>query len=151
MIDILLISHEQLEADPDFKKLVDEYSAECSIEGMPPTNHDYDLYQKMEKAGFAQMLGAYKDSSLIGFLVLLVSPNAHYGCKIGSTESIFVSKNHRSHGAGLKLLKTAEEIAKVMGAAGMFVSTPHGKQFADVMEKMDSYKETNRVFFKGFQ
>lgn len=151
MIEIRLIPHEQLEADAEFQALVSEYSAECSISGMPPTNRDYDLYQKFEQAGFSRMFAAYKDSLLVGFLVLLVSPNPHYGCKIGTIESIFVGSNYRNSGAGLKLLKAAEETAKGMGAAGLFVSTPIGKQFADVMEKMDSYTETNRTFFKGLQ
>ena len=118
---------------------------------MPETNRDYEQYERFEQAGFSRMFAAYNDEKLIGFLVLLVSPNPHYGCKIGTIESIFVGAEYRKSGAGLKLLKAAEDTAKGMGAVGIFVSAPAGSQLADVMSKMSPYTETNRVFFKGFQ
>ena len=151
MITIELIPHSKLEADADFQALVAEYSEECSIAGMPETNRDYEQYERFEQAGFSRMFAAYNDEKLVGFLVLLVSPNPHYGCKIGTIESIFVGAEYRKSGAGLKLLKAAEDTAKGMGAVGIFVSAPAGSQLADVMSKMSPYTETNRVFFKGFQ
>jgi len=151
MIEIRNITYDILNSDPKANQIAAEYAEECSIDGMPEINRDDSMYLAFEKAGFSKTFGAYIDDVLIGFVIVLISPNPHYGCKIGSIESIFVSNEHRKSGAGLKLLKAAEEVAKDMGAVGLFVSAPYESRLSFVMENMDAYAQTNCVFFKGFQ
>ena len=67
---------------------------------------------------------------------------------VATTESFFVDPDKRQSGAGIKLLRIAEAVAKDLGAVGLLVSAPFGGKLADVMEKV-GYTETNRVFFRG--
>jgi predicted acetyltransferase len=107
------------------------------------------MYNTLEKAGVFQAFGAYDNDTLIGFIVVLVSNNPHYGKVIGTIESFFVSKAKRKTGAGLKLLRISEIFCKEFGAVGLFLSAPVESQLAKTMEKLSPYKETNRVFFRS--
>ena len=65
------------------------------------------------------------------------------------TESFFVAKVHRDSGAGLKLLRAAEQKARALGSPGLLVSAPFGGTLVQVLPRA-GYTETNRVFFKGW-
>ena len=149
MISITKMTYAELEANSDFDALVTEYGKESCIEGMPEHNRDSAMYNTLEKAGVFQAFGAYDNDTLIGFIVVLVSNNPHYGKVIGTIESFFVSKAKRKTGAGLKLLRISEIFCKEFGAVGLFLSTPVESQLAKTMEKLSPYKETNRVFFRS--
>lgn len=97
------------------------------------------------------MIGAYLDDILVGFCHVLVSLNPHYSALLAVTESLFVAAAHRGTGAGLALLREAENVARERGAAGMLVSAPTGGTLAAVLEHSKGFRETNRAFFRGLQ
>jgi GNAT superfamily N-acetyltransferase len=72
----------------------------------------------------------------------------HYSVRIAVGESFFVSAEHRKTGAGLKLLKAAEDYAKEINSSGLLISAPLGGNLAEILPHV-GYVETNRVFFKG--
>lgn len=141
---------EELDSATNLAELIEAYSAESAIEGMPKYSVCVENYKAIEAAGLLHVFAAYEYDKLIGFLCMLVTYIPHYSAKIASTESFFVSPEYRRTGAGLRLLRQAESYAAELGAVGMFVSAPIGGKLADVMSASLSYKETNRVFFKGF-
>lgn len=148
MISIRRSRFAELESAANFAEQTAEYAAESAIEGLPPPAAHFQTYRMMEAAGAMHVLGAYRGADLIGFIILLVSMNPHYGLPLAVTESFFVAHIDRKSGAGLKLLRAAEDLAAKLGAQGLLVSAPAGGRLADVMPGA-GYRETNRVFFRS--
>lgn len=129
--------------------LPEECAEESSIKELPPPVIGWDQYKAMEEAGYIYPLGAYLGSSLIGMVFILSPPIPHYeGIKLAVTESYFVAKAYRKSGAGLRLLKAAEEYAKESGCIGILVSSPFDGDLSQVLPRV-GYRETNVVFYKN--
>lgn len=142
------MSVDDMQAEPNLAALLDAYADEACIEGMPRYNAQMDYYRNLESVDVLHVFGAFSADELVGFICLLVTMVPHYAAMIATTESFFVAPEHRHTGAGIKLLRAAEEHAATMGAAAMFVSAPKDGKLAAVMDVMPSYRETNRVFFR---
>lgn len=132
---------------PNSTSLLEEYAAESSIEGLPTPTAKKKLYDVLEKSGILHAFGAFIGAEMVGFITILNTPATHYDITLFTAESFFVAKDHRSTGAGLKLLNAAEKLANDNNACGLLVSAPSGGRLASVLEGRE-YKETNRVFFK---
>lgn len=141
---------DEIESSPDLAVLLDEYAAESANTGIGPASPQIDTYRKLEASGFLHAFAARVDGQIIGFMFLLLSVLPHFGRKVGVTESYFVAREHRKSGAGLRLLRAAEEAAKAEGAVGLLLSAPAGGILERVAPGV-GYRETNRVFFKGLQ
>lgn len=135
---------------PVFAALCDEYRDESlrnpdMIGALP----DREGYARMVGAGLMHPLGVFVGDELVGLCAVLISPVLHFGGKvIASTETLFVAEAHRSGGAGMKLLRAAEEIAINAGAGGLYVTAPTGGRLERLLPHV-GYHETNRVFFRG--
>ena len=141
---------EQFAAANNLEELFAEYANESAIAGMGQCNVQMDIYRQMEAAGMLHPIAAYQGDEMVGFIALLISPVPHYGQLVGTTESFFVAKKARAGGTGIKLLRAAEDKARELGAAGVFVSAPVGSRLAAVMPHV-GYRQTNEVFFRGFE
>lgn len=141
----------ELENDPNLPALLDEYAAECSIEGLPHPSAKVELYKQLEATGWLAPFAAYADDKLIGFIFVLCSVIPHYGVHVATTESYFVARDKRRTGAGIMLLNMAERHAKDKGSPGLLVSAPSGGVLAEVLQSSHGYVETNRVFFRRFK
>lgn len=148
MTDTRVITFSELSADPMWPSLIEGYAEECAMEGLPPVNCQYAIYQQLCDAGALHILGAYHDDELCGFVIMLINVAPHYGVKIAATESFFVALDKRVTGAGLELLRSAERYAEDKGAEGFLVSAPTGGRLEQVLLKSSSYTERNRVFIK---
>jgi hypothetical protein len=137
-----------IRADPDYHEIIREYASESSITGMPAFNPDEKLYAQLETLGILHAFTARLGPFLVGFIGLLVTPNPHYGCLIGTIESYFVQAQHRKTGAGLELLVTARKKAVELGAKGFMISAPHGSSLGRVLERR-SFTHTNDVYFQS--
>lgn len=135
----------------NWDRVLKEYSEESAIKGMPPINPDYKSYLAAEHYGTMKIFGAFHEGQLIGILTMFVVTVPHYSTKIATIESIFILKEFRKDGAGIKLIKTAQEAAKFFGATGLFISAPIDGKLAKVLEKKKDFTETNRVFFQKLQ
>lgn len=150
MVEIRPTLFEYLESDPAFPRLLQAYAEESQLQGLPPADIQSELYRRMEATGAFHVLGAFKDDELIGFLSFLVTVLPHYGALVATTESIFVAAEHRSTGAGTRLLREMERQCARMGAVGMLVAAPHGSRLANAMPWL-AYKQTHSVFFKSLK
>lgn len=130
-----------------FEALLQEYADECALDNMP---HDYnvDMYMALEASGALRTFAAFADDVLIGFILVIVTVLPKYTETVAATESFFVAKQYRGTGAGLRLLRAAEDEATEAGAFGILVSAPSGGVLAEVMPRIDRYRESNRVFFR---
>jgi GNAT superfamily N-acetyltransferase len=131
----------------DAAHLIAEYAVESSIDGMPAPAPNREIYTTLESAGVLHARGAFLAEALVGFILLVVTTNPHYGVPLAVTESYFVASEYRKTGAGLALLHAAEGLAKELGAVGILVSAPSNGRLADVLPRT-GYAETNRVFFR---
>lgn len=133
---------------PDTPALLAEYAEESSIAGLPAPMPHRDTYELLEASGRLTLYTAEVNGRLVGFLLLLTSINPHYGAQLSVVESYFVASHARAAGAGLALLHQAEARARVNGSAGLLLSAPLDSQLDKVLTRMDSYRATNRVYFK---
>lgn len=150
MPEIRHFTVDQFFAHPDAAGLLAEYASEAAIAGLPAPQPARETYEAVERSGALCVLVATEGEQMLGFLALVVSPNPHYGILLGVTESYFVSKQYRALGAGLHLLHAAERVAQEVGAKGLLVSAPSEGRLVQVLERNKAYRETNRVFFRGF-
>lgn len=136
---------------PVFADLCDEYREEClrnpNMLGALP---DREGYERLIAAGVLYPLGAFVGDELVGLCSVMITPVLHFGGKIiATTETLFVGKAHRAFGSGLKLLRAAEDLARAAGAGGLYVTAPVGGRLERLMPHV-GYRETNRIFFRGW-
>ena len=136
--------------DPAFDGLVAEYAEECKMRGMPEPEWAREVYAGMEQMGIVQCL-VLRDTEykMVGFSVLFCTVVPHYSKLVVTTESLFVTREYRKGGGGMKLLKAIEGHAKNIGAVGLLLSAPEGGSLAAVAPKI-GYTHASNVFFKGF-
>lgn len=137
----------EIEMAPNFEDLATEYEEEALIDGMPPPRARWETYRALEGTGMLRVFSAVLDGQLIGFISILASRLPRYDVPIAVSESFFVAKAHRKTGAGLKLLKMAEDKARGLGSPGLLVSCPYGGDLFKVLPRV-GYVETSRIFFK---
>jgi GNAT superfamily N-acetyltransferase len=131
-------------------ELLRGYAAECAIANLPEPSPDWAAYEQMESAGAMTLLAARRGELLIGVCTVVMYRNPHYSQPMGVTESLFVTPEFRSTGAGMGLLRAAERIAKAAGAMCLFVSAPTSSALSRVLASHQSYKWTNLAFMRRF-
>ena len=137
----------EMEEEPNFCDLVAEYS-EMAIEGLPKPNWQPEIYKNLEKTGNFCFFGAFDDSGLIGFASLIHSISAHYGILIGNVETLFVGKEKRRGGVGLRLKKAVEDYAREVGCAFIFFSVPLNGSLDAVLEADEDCHTIYRIAVK---
>ena len=132
-------------------ELLDEYSCECSIPEIGHTCPQAQMYNRMETSGLMHCFGAFDGNLLIGFAAILIYVLPHYGVKVASVESLFVSKDHRPSGMGIALIKCIEQDAKSNGCTAILYSAPVSSQLEKVLSMRKQYRRTNAVFTRKLQ
>ena len=137
-------------ANPAFPALCREYAAEAAIAGLPDPQEKLAAYQLLEATGSEAfcVYGAFCGDALVGFLALLTPVLPHYGVAVTVAESLFVAGAYRKSGAGMLLVRQAEQRARELRSPGILFSAPSGGRLAALLPRI-GYRETNRIFFKG--
>lgn len=141
-------TYADIENAPAFEAMLAAYGDESSVSASWRPVPQGDTYRALEANGLLHVLGAYQDDVMVGFLTVLTTTLPHFGRRAAVTESFFVSPAHRKSGAGLALLRAAERLATELNTDGLLVSTPAGGQLDAVMDRLDGYRLSNRVYFK---
>ena len=128
------------------KPLIAAYAQECSIPAIGEVNPQPETYAAMERAGLMQSFAAY-DGGLVGFANVLTPILPHYGKRVATVETLYVSKEGRKRGIGRELMLAIERYALSLNCAGVLYSSPSGGQLERVLEAK-KYLRTNAVFFK---
>lgn len=139
----------EIESAPNIAQILEEYAEESAIKGLPHPFAKVDTYKHLESINSIHVIGAFFNDVFIGYIIILAPVMPHYSVRIAVGESFFVSKEYRKTGAGLKLLRAAEDWAKEASAKGILISAPFGGSLAEVLPHV-GYTETNRVFFRNF-
>lgn len=133
---------------PNIDELVAEYVEESHQVEVPQPDPQWDHYRMMQAAKIFQYIGAFKGHKLIGFIGVVTSKLPHHGKAVSVTESFFVAKQFRSTGAGIKMLRAAEEHAKAFGSPCLVVSAPHNGVLEAIMPRL-GYREAQRIFIRS--
>lgn len=148
MLEIVKQSFADLAAYDEFNALLEEYAVECAVEEVGAPVIQAEMYKALDSSDRFFVVCAVNDGRLIGFVNVVMSVLPHYGKLVAATESLFVAKEFRSTGAGMKLLVKAEDIAKEIGAEAMLVSAHTNSSLDTLLSAKKSYRETNRIFTK---
>lgn len=140
-------SVETISSAPNWGALIAGYTEESSIASMPPISPQMEHYKAIEATGMLEVLAAWDDDKLAGFMVYLKTVFLHYGAPVFVTESFFVAPEYRKKGVGIRLIRAFEARARETGAAGVFLSAPTGGRLAEVAPRL-GYEHTNETFFK---
>lgn len=140
----------EVETNVNFISVAKEYGQESAIIGLPPPVEKIAAYRVIESSGILQCYGAFYEHLLVGLIAVLTPVIPHYGVSVSVAESFFVAKEYRRTGAGLKLLRSAQDHALSLGSPGIFVSAPVNSVLLTILPRM-GYRETNRAFFKSFK
>ncbi|WP_348269753.1 GNAT family N-acetyltransferase [Edaphobacter paludis] len=134
----------------DSTSLIAEYAAECSIPAIGEINPQRETYSLMENAGLLHSFMVLENGEKIGFAMVVTPIMPHYGKRVASIESLFITKNRRRSGAGLELMRAVEQAVKQLGCVGILYSSPAGGQLERLLEASKAYQRTNAVFFRRF-
>lgn len=144
MVNIKKCAYRDIKANPE---LVAEY-ATCALDGLPTPKVQWERYDLLEAAGVLDVFGAYCNGVMIGFVSTLSQVSMHYGQPITITESFYVLKDHRRGGAGVKLLRAVEQLARYKNSAGILITAPDGEALDTVLAST-GYRPSHKVYFKG--
>jgi GNAT superfamily N-acetyltransferase len=104
----------------------------------------------MENAGLLHSFMVLENGEKIGFAMVVTPVMPHYGKRVASIESLFVTKGRRSSGAGLELMRVVEKFVDQLGCVGILYSSPAGGQLERLLEASKAYRRTNAVFYRRF-
>ncbi len=137
-----------IEEAPTIGALMAEYAEESGINGMPQPTARWHAYRLLQVAGRLFSFAAFIHDELVGFIFVVAADLPHYGTTTSAvSESFFVARAHRKTGAGLRLLRRAEEMAREIGAPGLLVTAPFEGDLFRVLPRI-GYTEVSRAFFK---
>jgi hypothetical protein len=137
------VSYADVFNDPNFPNLLKEYGDECSALGTPKPQPD--LYELLEKSGGMQIFGVYEEKILVGFAAVLIYVLPHFGIKVATTESIFITRDFRH--LGLDLMETIEGYAKVSGCEDFLYSAPVDSRFDRLLNVLE-YDHINNAYLR---
>lgn len=147
MVEVTQCSFFELESEPNFSALLEEYAQESYIDGMTPVTGRMSMYREFDRNGSIATFKAVHEGVLIGFMVIISPVLPHYSQRTAIAESFFVTQEGRSTRAGLKLLAAGEGFAQKIGSPGFFCSAPTGSSLEQLLP-LRGYRETNKAFFK---
>lgn len=139
---------DELSQAPAFAALSAEYVAESGRAITADPAPQLATYKAKESDGTMRFAGAWCGNDLVGMMVVALAVVPHFGMTVATTETLFVSAQHRKTGAGKALLRLADDIARDCGAVGVLVSAPVGGVLAKVLPR-SGFRHTNELFFKA--
>lgn len=141
MLRVLPIRYSDVLGSP----LIEEYAADCGIDAIGKPDPQVEMYEQMESIGLMRVFGLYRDALLIGFAAVLVSVLPHYGKKVATVESLYVTTKHRGLASG-KLLKAVEAYAGASGCVSILYSAPALSDFSRMLANRGDYRRTSSVY-----
>ncbi|MDZ7789724.1 MAG: GNAT family N-acetyltransferase [Xanthomonadales bacterium] len=136
-----------IEQAPNIDALVSAYVEEAGVPEMGPGNPQWGQYHELEAAGVLHCFAAWDDETLVGMCFVLISSVPHFGIPFASLETFFVAKTHRAGGAGLRLLRAAEDLARSHGLKHVMATAPAESALSVVLPRR-GYRESNRVYLR---
>jgi len=132
-----------------FKQHYDELALHKSA---MPMGLDNDFYQDLENRKFLLVVTARRDGRLIGYflgIVIAHHPHNKDAGKVATTDMFYLAPDQRRGGAGVKLLKAAEQALRDNGVKKATISTKVHFSNRELIEAL-GWEHTDLVFQKVF-
>ena len=111
-------------------------------------NPDWDAYHNLELQDKLKIFTAREDGLLVGYFVVIVTPNIHYKDHLfASNDIIYLHPDYRKGMTGVKLIKFAEKCLSEDGVSVMTINTKIHKPFDLILERL-GFKCIERVYSK---
>lgn len=149
MIEVRSVKYSGILAASNWPDLEREYAIECSIPDIGPVDPQPEIYERMEATGLMQTFGAFEGERLVGFATVLGYMNPHYGKKIATVESLFLTRAERAGNGGRLLMGALEDHAQRMGCAAVLYSARAGSRLESLLTHLPLYQFTNTVFLRS--
>jgi Acetyltransferase (GNAT) family len=140
------VSYADILSDPNAKALLHEYALECSLPELGYASPQAELYELLEKSGGFQAFGVYDGENLVGFATVLIYVLPHYGQKVATTESIFISKEYRAAHAFSHLTSAIQSYAMEAGCLAFLYSANSGSRFDRLLDAWKRARHSNNVY-----
>lgn len=133
-------------ASKEFGHIVEAYAAESGNPDLGEATPVLEFYERMEQAESLRFVAAFDGDKIIGVVVVVATLYPHFGKKVASCESLWLDKAYRDGYAGLKLIRKAQEVAREMGAVGIYFGARTGSRLARLYERI--FTPMNTLFWK---
>ncbi len=109
---------------------------------------NWDAYYRLESVGALRILGAFRDTQLIGYAVFLVSASMHRKTeRIALSDTVFVTKSERKGSVGIRLVKMGHEFMETLGVDRISWYYKAGSPLEKILLRL-GYSEDDRVMSK---
>lgn len=145
-MEIRTSSVADIRASAGFDDMVREYTKESGNPDLGEAAPSVEFYERMEAAGSLKCVGAFDGARLVGLIVVVASLYPHFGKTVATVESLWLHKDYRDGPAGLRLIRQAQEVAKSLGAVGMYFGARHGSRLEQLYSRL--FTPMNVLFWK---
>jgi hypothetical protein len=113
-----------------------------------PLDPDWDMYLRIEEAGFVCAITARRDGVLVGYVNYIISRNLHYRSLLVAEGDIFwLAPECRKGTAGIRMLRCAEGVLKEGGVNKIVNKVKLHFDIGVLFERM-GYKPIERIYAK---
>ena len=140
------VSARVIYSSPEFDQIVRDYCEESGNPDLGEAVPALDFYERMEQADAVRCAAAYEGERIVGIVVVVTTLYPHFGKRIASVESLWLDRKHRAGGAGLKLIRKAQALAREMGAVGIYYGARSGSRLAQLYGRL--FTPMNSLFWK---
>ena len=130
----------------EFEQIVRDYCEESGNPEIGEADPSIEYYQRMEKYGVLRCAAAYEGERIVGIVVVVTTLYPHFGKRVASVESLWLDRKHRAGGAGLKLIRKAQAMAREMGAVGIHYGARSGSRLAQLYGRL--FTPMNSLYWK---
>ncbi len=98
------------------QELFEEHYQELATDkGLMRLSPNWKRYYALEEQDMVSVIAAWLGDEMVGYSVNLTFHHMHYAdLKVMQNDVLFVTKDHRHTGAGLKLIEATEEMGRAM-------------------------------------
>lgn len=113
-----------------------------------PLDVNIARYEQAEDAGVLRTFAARRDGELVGYAIYSVAFNSHYSGSLQAVQDVlFIHPDHRRSGAGLKLLREADQQMAADGVQAVYQHEKLAHPFSPLMERL-GYECIERIWVK---
>lgn len=145
MIEQLTV--DEIYARAGFTEMAYEYGRISDPLFPKPTIRKED-YLPLEKAGLLAVYGATRGGKLVGIATCVKGKIPHYGVSIAIVESLYLMREHRASGLGLRLLEACEDQARIWALPHIFIQV-HEEEIEVLGKVLQRRKYSERIHTFG--
>jgi len=109
----------------------------CASPGLLKLAPDYESYKALEDAGVLFVFTARKEGALVGYVVVINTPNLHHkDVKFSIADTIYIKPEYRGSINGLKLLEFTKGQLKLNGVDYLTVHMNTDNLFAGLLKHL---------------